>query len=604
MPILASADWLVLLIFGFFLLSAGFSLAPTIKSSRDYLTGGRKLPGWLCGLAMASASMGSLEVLGMGAAGARFGVAGIGFFTLGSIPAMLFVGLVLMPVFYGAESAAGMPVRSIPEYLGLRFDQKTRALSAALFVVMTLLCAGVSLFAMAHVVQALHVFDSVTNGLNLPHGWTLLLFMALPALLVLVYVLLGGLAATMYNQLLQFCILVAGLLPVVFVGLKRVGGWTGLKASVPADLLHAGTGVHAMGIGAVGLLLGVGVVAGGSIWCTDFRLLQTAMAAKNATAARRAPLIAAAFRVFVPLLLVLPGLLALSMPTPRTTIVIHNENGAIYHEITVVPPAVEAGQGLVPAKANADGKPIKSANGKVALDYGLAAPNVLLAFLPSGLLGLGLAALIACLMSGVAASLAAVNTVFACDIYQGFLKKDASGGQILKAGRWAAVGGILVAFGAGCAALHAKGLLDAVVLLFAVVSAPLFATILLGAFWKRATGHGAFAGLLAGMVAALLHHGTALPRGEQPGIHGGWIAVLHRPESDLAFAIVTAVFAFIVSLLMAVAVSLCTKARPEAELAGLVHVATPAKTPRWKQPETIAAAIILVAAITVNLVFL
>jgi solute:Na+ symporter, SSS family len=609
-PTLASADWLILLIYCFFVFSAGITLAPAMTGSREYLQAGRKLPGWLCGLALTSASMGSLEVLGMGAAGARYGLASMGFLALGSIPAMLFAGLVLMPVFYGAASGPDAPVRSIPEYLGLRFDQKTRALNAGLFLAMALFSAGISLYAMARVIAALHVFDNVANGLNLPPTGALLLAMALPAALVLVYVVLGGLAATMYNQLLQFCVLVAGLLPVALVGLKRAGGWGGLKASVPAGLLHtwsggAQLGGHSLGVGVVGLVLGVGLVMGGATWCADFRLLQTAMAAKSPDAARRAPLVAAAVRIFVPLLLILPGLLALGFPTPRTTIVIHNDNGAIYHEITVVPPAVEAGQGLVPAKADrATGQPVRNTNGQVVLDYALAMPGVLLAFLPSGLLGLGLAALLACLMSGVAASLTAANTVFACDIYQAFFKKDASDRQILKAGRWAAVGGMLLAFGAACAAMRINDLLDAVVLVFAVVNAPLFATLLLGALCKRMTGHGAFAGLLAGVAAALVHHGTALPRGEQPGIHGGWIAMLHHPAGDMGLSVGTAAFAFIVTLIVTVVVSLCTKARPEAELAGLVVAPEPAKAAWWKRPETIAAAVILLVAIAVNLLFL
>ena len=209
-------------------------------------------------------------------------------------------------------------------------------------------------------------------------------------------------------------------------------------------------------------------------------------------------------RVFVPLLLILPGLIAVGLPTPRTTIVIHNENGAIYHEITVVPPAEEAGQGLVPAKADAaTEKPVMGADGHAVLDYEMATPAMLLHFLPTGMLGLGLAALMACLMSGVAASLTAFNTVFACDIYQAFLAKGASDKQILKAGRWAAVGGMLLAIGAACAAMRFNSLLDAMVLVFAVVNAPLFATLLLGVFWKRATGHGAFAGLIAGVAGAL-----------------------------------------------------------------------------------------------------
>jgi SSS family solute:Na+ symporter len=603
-PILASADWLILLIYCFFVLSTGLSLAPAITGSRDYLQAGRRLPGWLSGLALLSASMGSLEVLGMGAAGAKYGLASMGLFALGSIPAMLFAALVLVPVFYRAASAPGAPVRSIPEYLGLRFDQKTRALNAVLFTAMALFSAGISLYAVARVIAALHVFDTVAGRLSLPPAGALLLSMALPAVLVLAYVLFGGLAAAMYNQLLQFCVLVAGLLPVVLLGLKRAGGWSGLKAAVPAGFLPGAGHTGAHSIGMVGLVLGVGIVLGGSSWCTDFRLLQTAMAAKNATAARRAPLIAAAVRIFVPLLLILPGLLALGLPTPRTTIVIHNENGAIYHEITVVPPAVEAGQGMVPAKADAAGQPIKGADGKPVLDYAMAMPNTLLHFLPTGLLGLGLAALLACLMSGVAASLTASNTVFACDIYQAFLKKDASDKQILKAGRWAAVGGMVLAFAAGFAATRSNDLLDAVVLVFAVVNAPLFATLLLGALCKRATGHGAFAGLIAGMGIALLHHGSALPRGEQPGIHGGWIRVLHHPASDMALGLGTATIAFVVSLLVTAVVSVCTKPREPAALAGLVRAPEPGIAAWWKRPETIAAAVILLAAIAVNLMFL
>lgn len=613
MPILASADWLILLIYFFFVLSAGMSLVPAMTGSREYLQAGRKLPGWLCGIALLGASMGSLEVLGMGAAGARYGLASMGFFALGSIPAMLFAALVLMPVFYGAASAAGAPVRSTPEYLGLRFDQKTRALNAGLFTAMALFSAGISLYAMARIVAALHVFDSVGDRLNLPPTGALLLAMTLPAVLVLAYVLLGGLAATMYNQLLQFCVLVAALLPMVYLGLKRAGGWSGLKASVPAGLMHAWsgdhTGPHSMGLGVVGLVLGAGLVMGGSTWCTDFRLLQTAMAAKDARSARRAPLVAAALRIFVPLLLILPGLFALSVPAPHTTIVIHNENGAIYHEITVVPPAVEQGQGMVPAKADANGQPVKDANGQVVLDYAMAMPKMLLQFLPSGLMGLGVSALLACLMSGVAASLTACNTVFACDIYQGFLKKDASDKQILKAGRWAALGGMLLAFATACAAMRCNDLLDVVVLVFAAVNAPLFATLLLGVLCKRFTGHGAFSGMIAGTAAALLHHGTALPRGEQPGIHGGWIRwirVLHHPASDMTLGLGTAAFAFVVSLLVTVGISLCTKPRAETELAGLtIGSATmePAKAAWWKRPETIAAALILLAAIAVNLVF-
>ncbi len=615
MPTLASADWLILLIYAFFALSAGFSLAPGMTGSKPYLQAGRSQPGWLCGLALLGASLGAEEVIGMGAAGARYGLASVGLFALGSIPAMLFAGLYLMPVFCGPKlgpSTASTEARTIPEYLGLRFDSKTRLLNACLFAAAALFSAGIALCAMARTFAALHIFDSVAAALHLPPVGALILSIALPALLVLAYVALGGLAAAMYNQVLQFCVLVAGLLPLVLLGLKRMGGWHGLQAADPAGFLHewsgvTGAGGHGLGIGAVGLVLGAGVVLGGGTWCTDFRLLQTAMAAKNVVAARRAPLIAAALRVFVPLLLVLPGLIAVALPTPHTSIMVRHENGAIYHDITVVPAAAEAGEGLVPAKADpGTGKPVIAADGHTVLDYKMATPNLLLEFLPSGLLGVGLAALVACLMSGVAASLTAFNAVFACDIFHRFLRNSASDIQLRKAGRWAAAGGTVLAIAVACLAIRFMSLLEAMMLVFALVNAPLFAVLLLGAFWKRATGHGAFAGLAAGLAAALLHHGTALPRGQQPGIHGGWIAVLHHPASQLALGLGTSAFAFAVSLIVTAAVSWFTKAKPEGELAGLVHSLVPrerAQMKWWKRPEALAAAI-LVAALAVNLILI
>ncbi|MGD1107339.1 MAG: Na+/galactose cotransporter [Terracidiphilus sp.] len=623
MPNVTATDSLILLIYGFFVLTAGFSLRPAMTSSKQFMQAGRAMPGWLCGLAMLGASLGSQEVLAMGAAGARYGLASVGFFALGSIPAMLFAGLYLMPVFYGSNSgAAASPqkqdefgARSIPEYLGLRFDRKTRALNACMFAAMAAFSAGIALYAMARVFVALHVFDQVAGTLNLQPTGVLLLAIALPAALVLAYVLLGGLGAAMYNQAIQFCLVIAGLLPMVLLGLKRIGGWSGLKAAAPAGFLHdlthvssgaAHAGALSMGAGAVVMFIGVGLVLGGATWCTDFRLLQAVMAAKNVEAARRAPLIAAALRVFVIIVLILPGLIAVGLPTPHTSIVIHNDNGVIYHEITVVPPAVEAGSGLAPAKADADGRPQLGADGRALLDYAMATPNMLLESLPAGLLGLGLTALLACLMGGVAASVTSFSTVFTCDIFQAFLAKNAADKHLLAVARCAAVGGILLAFGAACAAMRFNSLLDAIVLVFAVVNAPLFAVLMLGAFWKRATGHGAFAGLIAGAAVALLHHGLALPRGEQPGIHGGWIAVLHHPASELALGLGTAMLAFLVSLLVAAAVSLFTKAAQAEELKGLVFSLTARPTTNgawWKRPEAMAAAILL-AAIAVNLIFI
>ena len=615
-PNLAATDSLILLIYAFFILAAGFSLRPAMTASREFMQAGRSLPGWLCALAMLGAGLGAQEVLGMGAAGAKYGLVSVGFFALGSIPAMLFVGLYLMPVFYGSFSTAtssSRAIRSIPEYLGLRFDRKTRVLNAILFAAMTSFSAGIALYAMARVFVALHVFDRIATTLNLPPTGVLLLAMGLPAALVLAYVLLGGLGAAMYNQAMQFCLVLAGLLPVVLLGLKRIGGWSGLKAASTAAFSHgvvqassgaAHAGTHPMGASAIVLVLGVGLVLGGGTWCTDFRLLQNAMAAKDVESARRSPIIAAAVRVFVPFIVIIPGLIALALPTPHTSIVIHNDNGVIYHEITVVPPAVEAGSGLVPAKAGADGKPIIAADGHAALDYAMATPNMLLEFLPTGLLGLGVTALLACLMGGVAASITSFSTVFTCDIFQALLAPNAADKRLLAVARWAVVGGTLLAFGGACAAMRFDSILDAMMLIFAFVNAPLFAVLLLAVFWKRATGHGAFAGLITGAAAALLNHGLALPYGEQPGIHAGWIAPLIHPASEMALGLGTAILAFLVSLLGTVVVSVFTNARPEEELKGLVHSMVPraSKSSKWwKRPEAMAAAILLVA-IAVNLI--
>lgn len=622
-PGLAATDSLILLIYFFFMLAAGFSLKPAMTTSRDFMQAGRAMPGWLCSLAMLGASLGSLEVLGMGAAGARYGLASVAWFTLGSIPAMLFAGLYLMPIFYGfkpgtaAADAKATPIapRSIPEYLGLRFDQKTRVLNAFLFAAMSAFSAGVALYAMARVLVALQVFDRIAESLNLPPTGTLLLAMAFPAALVLAYILLGGLGAAMYSQALQFLLIIAGLLPMVLLGLKKIGGWSGLKAQVPAGFFRsltqmpfgsAHSGAHSAGAGSVLLLIGVGVVLGGATWCADFRQLQIPMAANNVESAQRAPIAAAAVRIFVPLVLVLPGLIAIGLPTPHTSIVVFNDNNVISHEITVIPPAVEAGAGLVPTKANADGTPVIGADGHAVLDYTMATPNLLPEFLPTGLLGLGIASLLACLMAGLAASVTSFSTVFTCDIFQSLFAKNSSDKRLLVVARCAAAGGMLLAFAAACATIRFNSLLDAILLVFAVVNVPLFAVLMLGAFFKRVTGHGAFAGLIAGAAAALLHHGLSLPQGAQRGIHGGWIAVLRHPASEIALNLETALIAFVVTLLATVVLSICTKARPESELNSLVYSLTtrPQANPKWwKRPEAMAAAVLL-AAIAVNLILI
>ena len=598
---LAAVDWLIVLLYVIVVLGVGLALRPFIKSSSDFLLAGRALPAWLCALAFAGINLGAPEVLGMGAWGARYGLSAAQFYLLGALPAMLCAGLFFMPLYYGSGARSG------PEFLGLRFDAKTRVLNAVLFALMAVFTAGILLCALGRLAQALHIFDVLFVAFGLPLHNVFLFTVALSALVVLAYVLLSGLTGVLYNQALQFLLLVAGLLPAVLLGLHSIGGWTGLKASVHAGHMHLWNGPNPTGMGVAGLAIGLGLVLGAGFWCTDTRVLQAALAAKDADSARRVPLLAALLRLFLPLVLILPGLLAIGLPTPHSTTIVRDQNGSIYHEITIVPLAVQQGHGLVPARTEpATGKPILDASGHSLLNYGMATPQVLHHFLPSGLLGLALAALLASFMSGIAGNVAAFNTVFTRDLYQACLRKHASDHSLLIVGRLAAVACLLLAVAVALVAANVGGILAALLLAFSVVNAPVLAAFLLGVFWPRATGHGAFAGLLAGIAAAVLHHGLTLPAGAAPGLCGGWIAVLHRYPGSLAQNLTGAIVAFAASLLVAALVSVLTPPRPAAQLAGLVYSLTPRrkrkKNPWWKRPESLAAAIVLLAVI-LNLIF-
>jgi SSS family solute:Na+ symporter len=598
--ILAPADSLILLVCCFFALAAGVWLMPSITGSREFLQAGRELPAWVCGLAFAAAGLGLQAPATMGLMGARYGFGSIAFTVIGGVPAMLFLGIFMMPLYHGSKA------RTVPEFLGLRFDEKTRVLNACLFLVSALTGAALSLYAMANVFAALHVFDEPTRSIGLESGGEFVLLMVVPAALVLVYLLLGGLAGVIYNQVMQFFVVAAGFLPVVFLGLKQIGGWNGLKvaaASAGSSYSQAWNRNGHAGFASFGIATGLGLVFGLGFWCADFRVVQAAMAAKDAESARKTPLIGAAAWLLFPLLLILPGMIALAMQTPHTTVVVRNENGAIFHEITVVSAADEAGQGLVPAVMDpATGKPMQRADGHSLLNYAQAAPNMLVHFLPMGLLGLGIAALLACMMGSVAASIAAFNAVFTCDLYEAHIRRGASDGHLLAVGRWAAVGSTLLAVGAACAAFHWGWKLDSLAVLFARVNAPLLATILLGMFCKRITGHGAFAGLASGVVASALPPVILLPR-----LRIGWIAELRTLiyRNGMALGFWAAIAGVAVTLLVATLVSFGTKPKPDVELTGLVHslrVREPANATWWKRPEAIAAAI-LVAAIGVTLIF-
>jgi SSS family solute:Na+ symporter len=603
---LTAIDWLIMLLYFIFVLGIGFALKRFMKTSKDFFQAGRALPAWICGLAFMSANLGAQEVIGMGASGAKYGIATSHFYWIGAIPAMIFVGIFMMPFYYGSKA------RSVPEFLRLRFDEKTRALNACSFAVMTVFSSGISMYAMARLIQTLHIFDGLFLALGLPLGWIFHFSMLLSAMIVLGYIFLGGLTSAIYNEVLQFALIIAGFLPLVLIGLHNVGGISGLRAALPTAYMHSWRGMeHAstnpLGVDAFGLAMGLGFVLSFGYWCTDFLVIQTAMATDTQENARRVPLIAAIPKMFFPFLVILPGLLAIAATTPHNVTTETVANGVIVRETHVVSKAEAEGRGLVPAKTDPiSGKIVLDASGKPELDYDLAIPSMLLHYFPSGLLGLGLTALLASFMSGMAGNVTAFNTVWTYDIYQSYLHKGASDQHYLKMGRWATVGGILLSMATAYAASGFNNIMDTLQLVFSFVNAPLFATFLLGMFWKRTTGNGAFTGLVAGTVAAMAHHGLTLPIEAHPGLHGGWITVLHTYPSDMAQNFWTAIWAFSANFVVAVVVSLFGKPKPEAELVGLVHSLTPKAASVehvwWKRPEVLAVSL-LVMVITLNLIF-
>jgi solute:Na+ symporter, SSS family len=600
-------DWLIMLLYFVFVLGIGFALKRYMKTSADFFQAGRALPAWICGLAFISANLGAQEVIGMGASGAKYGIATSHFYWIGAIPAMLFVGIFMMPFYYGSKA------RSVPEFLRLRFDEKTRALNACSFAVMTVFSSGISMYAMARLIQTLHVFDGLFIKLGMPTGWIFHFAIVLSALIVLAYIFLGGLTSAIYNEVLQFFLIVAGFLPLVWIGLKNVGGWNGLKHSLPSAYTHSWRGMeHAstnpLGVEVFGLAMGLGFVLSFGYWCTDFLVIQTAMAAESEESARRVPLVAAIPKMFFPFLVILPGLIAIAVPTPKTAVNVQTMQGRVERvSVPVTSTSVSEGRGLIPAKVDPiSGKVMHDRAGNVLLDYDLAIPNMLLHYFPTGILGLGLTALLASFMSGMAGNVTAFNTVWTYDLYQGYMNKHATDRHYLLMGRWATVGGILLSMATAYAATSFNNIMDTLQLVFSFVNAPLFATFLLGMFWKRTTGHGAFTGLISGTVAAVLHHGVTLPADGSIGLHGGWITVLHTYPSDMAQNFWTAIWAFSTNFVVTILVSLMTKPHPEKELVGLVYSLTPKPVERhmaWYEKPSTLAFVLIIMVVALNIIF-
>jgi SSS family solute:Na+ symporter len=591
---LRTIDWTIMIVYFVFVLGIGAVLKRYVKTSTDFFLAGRSIPAWVAGLAFLSANLGAQEVIGMGASGAKYGIATSHFYWIGAIPAMVFVGVFMMPFYYGSRA------RSVPEYLRLRFDEKTRGLNAVSFAVMTLFSSGISMYAMAKLIQILHIFDAPFAWMGLPQAWIFHFSLVVSALVVLGYILLGGLTSAIYNEVVQFFLIVAGFLPLVWLGLKNVGGWTGLKATLDPSYTHSWLGMHSahtnrLGVEWFGLTMGLGFVLSFGYWCTDFLVIQRAMAANSMNSARCTPVIAAFPKMLFPFLVILPGLIAIALPT-------QNLAGLAGVHAT----APNKGVGLIPAKLDASGQPIRDQDGAVQLDYDLATPNMLLHYFPTGILGLGLTALLASFMSGMAGNVTAFNTVWTYDIYQSYINKTASDEHYLWMGRMATVFGIALSIAAAYMATRFNNIMDMLQLVFAFVNAPLFATFLLGMFWKRTTGHGAFTGLLSGTIAAALHHGLTLPQGGVPGVKGGWLAIMHVYPSDMAQNFWTAIYAWTTCFLITIAVSLLTRAPEEKELVGLVYSLTERPTQhglRWYQRPAVLAVVVLAATALLNIVF-
>jgi solute:Na+ symporter, SSS family len=542
----SAIDYLIIALYFVTVLGVGLLARRLIKSDLDFFLSGRSLPAWITGLAFISANLGALEILGMAANGAQYGVATVHFYWIGAIPAMIFLGLVMMPFYYGSK------IRSVPEWLRRRYNKPTHLFNALSFAVATVLIGGVNLFALGLV-------------LSLMMGWSINTAIVLSAGIVLAYITLGGLSSAIYNEVLQFFVILAALIPLVVVSLIDVGGFSGLVDRVEQTDLGS-AGLHAwegMGIGGdnpiganwIATVFGLGFVLSFGYWTTNFAEVQRALSAKNMNAARRTPLIATFPKIFIPALVVIPGLAAL------VTV-----NGF--------------GTGSDPGQ-----------------EYNNAIPALIAEYLPTGMLGLAIVALLAAFMAGVAANVSAFNTVVTYDLYQDYIRSDADPRHYITFGRIATVVGILISIGTAFIAKGYENIMNYVQLLFSYFNAPLFATFIIGMFWKRATPWGGFAGLVAGTFGAFMTH-QLYSRG-----------TIDFP-SALAADFWGAIVAFTADVVVTVVVSLVTKPRPVEDLDGLVWgmaaeepEPTAAERVWWRRPR-ILAGIAIAMVVVLNIVFI
>jgi solute:Na+ symporter, SSS family len=548
---LGTVDYVILAIYFAVVLGIGFIARLSIKSDLDFFLSGRSLPAWITGIAFIAANLGALEILGQSANGAQYGVPTVHYYWIGAVPAMVFLGLFMIPFYYGSK------VRSVPEYLRLRFNEATHAFNAATFAVATVLISGVNLFALALII-------------HLMLGWSIAVAILVAAALVLVYITLGGLTSAIYNEVLQFFVIVAALLPLTLVALHSVGGISGLKHKVEnfkplgSPGLHAwqGLGIHhhtnTLGSDWIGVVFGLGFVLGFGYWTTNFAEVQRALSAKNLVASRRTPLIGAIPKLFLPAIIILPGLIAV--------VTVHGLGGSAVNE-----------------------------------SYNTAIPHLIGNFLPEGMLGIAVTGLIAAFMAGVAANVTAFNTVVTYDIVQAYIAKDRDPAFYLRTGRWVTVVGILVSVGTAFIAKGYSNIMNYIQTLFSIFNAPLFATFIIAMFWKRATPWGGFWSLIAGTAAAYATNRLA-----------AYHTIFHFGSATLDGSFWQAIMAFVVDAAVLVGVSLVTQPKPIAELDGLVwgmakgddEADIDPRDKLWWRSPWLLAGIIMACVVALNIIFI
>jgi solute:Na+ symporter, SSS family len=553
---LSVVDLLVIFLYFVMVIGIGFYLKSYTKTGEDFFLAGRDMTAWIAGLSFVAANLGSLELMGWAAASYQYGILAAHWYWIGAIPAMLFLGLVMMPFYYISRT------HSVPGYLQLRFGEGSRAVSAVSFALMTVLMSGINMYSMALVMKVVL-------------GWDINFSIWVSSLTVAAYVFLGGLLSAIFNEVLQFVLIWLGALLIPILGLVETGGWDGLVARISSnagkgDYTHLWSTLgsfsdNPMGIHWTGIVLGLGFIISFGYWTTDFLVVQRVLAAKDLRSAKMAPIIGASFKMMVPFIVILPGLLGLALLPDK-----------------LVPESVAA---VTPGSHS----------------YNEVLPLMLARYCGPGLLGLGITALVAGFMSGMAGNVSAFATVWTYDIYRPFMRKTASDAHYVSMGRWCTLIGVLVSIGTAYLVMEFQSIMDYVQALFSFFIAPLFGTVILGMLWKRATPAGGVWGLLAGTISSIGMWAwvkldpTALS-----------IIALSPKAKDMAENMYRALWSWMICVTVTIVVSYATKPKPDSELKGLVYGCTEIPSESglaWTQRPIFWAAIVSVVFVALQIIF-